>query len=718
MLGGGSAVIWAVRAVAQNALLAHSPDLAFILVASGAVAAAGLALQSSWRTSVLWGALSISGYVTALHLVDAGTAVLYQHLRPAVAPLSPTDWRIVGALAACVLTVAVGLAREANRVVPWIREHLGWARSLIVLATWACISASPLRNLEAFALEIALSTVLALAWLGAVLLAVLSVPDDALERLAKGCRSILDAESTWLGLDRVAAGAAGFVFIAASTLVLWSWERHPHLSDEISFLFHATYFARGELSAPGVPIPELFAAYQIECRLDRCISVLQPGWPALLAVGVAAGAPWLVNPLLAGLNVLLFFAFVREIYDRRLARGAVLLLATSPWYLFLGMSFMNHQATLTGGLVAVLGTTLAVRGRSVAWAAVAGAGAGFTSLMRPMDGVIVAGVASVPLFFVRGSLTRRSAALALFGIGTGAFGSLNLVYNHALTGNPFEFPVNRYLDELWGEGTNDLGFGPDRGVYPRWAHMDGFPGHSPFQAVVNAALNVTALQVELFGWATGSFLPLLLLAVWYRLSRTDWLLVGWLVAINALYALYWFASGPDFAARYWFLAVVPLCALTARGLQELGRRAVGTQDARAQARLAAALALGVIQATLVFIPWRGTDKYYRYFNTGPDVRDALQEGSWPPGVYVVRGANQPDYAAAMIYAAPDLAGGRHVFVFDSLPDTEALVRRAYPDAAIRWLDGPSLTGGGYRVYAAARSARESLGPESDSVARR
>jgi hypothetical protein len=700
-LAGGLGLSWIVAEAVKTPGLAWTSAFAFAASCFVALIVVASALRTDLRSSVLWGSLSLVGCALSLQLVDAGKAVRYQHYRPAVGPLTSDDWTIIVGLVAYALTVVAGMvqARDALRSAV---SRLGRARTSIAFCVFASVSASPLKDIQGFALEIALSTGLGLVALGAVLLAVVALPDSAVATLERRVDAVLGPADAG-GFDRRAFAAASFVIVITSALAYWVWEGHPHISDEITFLFHAKYFAAGSLAAPGVPVPELFDAYQIQCSTTRCLSVLQPGWPGLLSLGVRAGAPWLVNPLVAGLNTVLFFLFVREVYGVRFARGAVLLLAISPWFLFLGMSLMNHQATLLGGLLGVLGTARAIVRRDARWAALAGAGAGLTSLMRPLDGVIVAAVAGLPLL-LRGTRRARAAAVLLFAAGTIALGSFNLAYNRAVTGNALEFPVTTYVNDLWGEGTNNLGFGPDRGVYPLWAHMDGFPGHSPFQAIVNAALNVTALQVELFGWAVGSFFPLLILLLWGRPKAPDWLLIGWIVAINALYSLYWFASGPDFAARYWFLAVIPLVILTARGLQELAAKPILGAARSGRSAVAAGVLILAAHSLVVFIPWRSTDKYYRYFGTGPFVREALSQGRWAPGVYLIRGANQPDYAAAMLYAAPDLATGEYVFAYDSLPGSVGLLREAFPGRTIRVMEGPSVTGDLYRVYAVPEAA--------------
>lgn len=668
-----------------------TPSAGLLVAIAGAVVVYGSLSHTAFGTSVSWSALSLVGFCLALQLVDAGGAVAYPHLRPAVLPLTRSDALLIGAMVLHGILAAAGAWTHLPALRRWISREVGPSRLLIFVGAVFVLAASPMRDIRGFGLELILSTMITGAALLTFGLAIAALPRESSSRLADMAARLTGPKRD-RGLDPVAMGAAGFAVALCALLARFVYEGHPHISDEFGFLFQALYFAGGDLAAPGVPVPDLFDSYQIECSVERCLSVLQPGWPALLAVGVKLGAPWLVNPVLAGVNVLLLFSFVREVYGAGIARLSAVLLASSPWFLFLGMSLMNHQATLTFALVGVLGTTLAIRRASPQWAALAGAGVGLTSLMRPMDGVIAAVVAGIPLL-LSGPMRRRLLGSALFAIGVLALGSTNLMYNAAVTGDPLDFPVTSYVNELWGEGSNNLGFGPDRGVYPEWAHMDAFPGHSPFQAVVNAGLNLTALQVDLFGWAIGSLTPLLLFLLWGRLRRADWWMLLSICVIVALYSLYWFASGPDFAARYWFLAVVPIVVLTARALTSCADRL--SPDARPW--LVPAVALLVLQGLVVFVPWRSTDKYYRYIGTGPMVAEMLESGTWPDDVFVVQGASHPDFAGAMIYRAPDLAGAGPVFVYDTGSDVGARTRAAFPGRKVWRVEGPGRTGDVYRI---------------------
>ena len=53
------------------------------------------------------------------------------------------------------------------------------------------------------------------------------------------------------------------------------------------------------------------------------------------------------------------------------------------------------------------------------------------------------------------------------------------------------------------------------------------------------------------------------------LSRDDRLMIAVIAAVFIAHFFYYFSGGPDFGARYWFLMLIPLGALTARGISAL-----------------------------------------------------------------------------------------------------------------------------------------------------
>jgi 4-amino-4-deoxy-L-arabinose transferase-like glycosyltransferase len=407
-----------------------------------------------------------------------------------------------------------------------------------------------------------------------------------------------------------------------------------------------------------------------------------------------------VNPVLGAVNVLLAYLFLRELYPRRTARLATLLLCASPWHLFMTMSLMSHTFSLCATLVAALAVARLRRTGRLRWGWLGGVAIGLVGLMRPLEGVAVAGLLGLWALVGEGRGWRRLRIVpaAVLAIGAALVGVANFPYNRALTGSPLRFPVMAYFDAYYGPGVNDLGFGPDRGV--GWA-LDPFPGHGLLDVIVNADMNAFAINVELLGWATGSLLVLGALVLGARLRRADWLMLAAIAAIVGLHSLYWFSGGPDFGARYWYLVLLPCIALTARGLEWL------SEGATPRVRPAAALlALG---ALLLFVPWRAADKYRHYREMRPDVRELAREHGFGRSLVLVQGKRFPDYASAIVYNPADVRDpDAPVYVWDRNQATREAVLRAYADRPVWVIEGSGVTGGAFRVAGGPWSARQAL----------
>ena len=82
--------------------------------------------------------------------------------------------------------------------------------------------------------------------------------------------------------------------VMLATLLCWgALDGIPHVQDEIVYTLQARVFAGGDRWAA----ESLSWFFWLE---SPSASAFPPGWPALLALGEAVGAGWLVNPLLAG----------------------------------------------------------------------------------------------------------------------------------------------------------------------------------------------------------------------------------------------------------------------------------------------------------------------------------------------------------------------------------------------------------------------------------
>ena len=109
-----------------------------------------------------------------------------------------------------------------------------------------------------------------------------------------------------------------------------------------------------------------------------------------LALGFLVRAPWLVNPLLGVLALRCFRGFFHEAgVTGRTARLAILLLAVSPFLVFMNGTYMSHATTLVlFGLFCWRWARL-LRLEQRRDAVVAGLALGACFLVRPVDTVAI-----------------------------------------------------------------------------------------------------------------------------------------------------------------------------------------------------------------------------------------------------------------------------------------------------------------------------------------
>ncbi len=676
-------------------------------------------MRTGWPAASLWFLLALAGHAVALGLVRAGFMVGFQHYIPAdelfTSPYVP-------ALAFLILqaaAVGLGLRPWWPAVARWMRTRMGAGRAIFVVAVFVISSATLSREPWLYVAELGLAATIQLLALATIFLAVVAVPPGAGGAVTRWLAAAPGEDAAGPGsarFDRFTLVAALWTVLACAALAFFAYERHPHVPDEVVYLLHARYFAAGLLDLPLPPVPEAFELDLMTYEATRWYSPVPPGWPAFLAVGAFFGVPWLVNPLLNGLNVVLAGRLLQRVYDARTARLGVLLLASSPWFLFMGMNFMTHTLTLCAALAAALGVAkLRASPRAGAGAVLmAGAGIGLLGMIRPLEGLTIA----VLLGFWGLAAPRRHGLIARVGpvaaivLVAVAVSSIQLSYNRTMTGQATTFPLMAYTDSIYGVGTNALGFGANRGL--GWPGLDPFPGHGFIDVLVNGNLNVFQVNTELLGWATGSLLPILLLLGLGGLRRPDAWMLAVIAAIVGVHSFYWFSGGPDFGARYWYLILVPCIALAARGIDTLARTTGPSGDAPGgrdrtdpsssiaggdafDSRVhVAALALVAFTLTL-FIPWRATDKYHNYRNMRPDVRQLAATHDFGHSLILVRGNRHPDYASAAIYNPLDLASPEPIYAWDRSAEVRARVLEVYADRPVWVLDGPTRTGAGFRV---------------------
>ena len=381
-------------------------------------------------------------------------------------------------------------------------------------------------------------------------------------------------------------GALAVATLAIAGYVAYAiLERMPHVQDSVAYLFQAKVFARGQLWAPLPARPEFFEHEFLIQRDGRWFAKYPPGFPAILALGVIVGAPWLVNPVCAALSIVLVFLIGRRLAGTPTGLIAAALAVTSPFLIFLSGSFMSHPAGL---LMALLFAWLFLRREHPASALGAGIALGIGLLVRPWTMAAIAApfgiVALAELARERERALRRYSPLL---VGLLPFVAAWFGYNAALTGDPL-----RTTMEL-GWSFDRVGFGPDRGPFGFW----------PGDGLANTSRNLGLLLKHLFGWpwlATLFFVTLPFVSG--RDRRGDELLLASFVSLVLGY-LVWWADGVMYGPRFLYEGIGLLFVLSARGVVELAslaRQALVDLGVRASRPVGTTLAAAVLALLVAF----------------------------------------------------------------------------------------------------------------------
>ncbi len=462
---------------------------------------------------------------------------------------------------------------------------------------------------------------------------------------------------------------AAWCFIASLAICYGILRPIPHIWDEASYFFQARLFADGRLAGVAAPagLGPLVRTYFV---LDdvRSYSVLPPGWPGALAVGVAAGATWLVNPLLAAGCAPLLYAFVSALWGRVRARYALLLLCACPFFLFLSASLMSHTFSLFATLLAALGF---VRGRdSPTLSCVGGLGLALLFLTRPLEGALL-GLVLAGLHVRSAMLTRRWLLRTPLFLVAIAGPACWMAFNGAVGSGPFDVPVDRYFHTVLGT-ENGLGFGPDRGL-ETWFHHLG-PGHTPLEAWFNLQFNLHSANEKLWGWPGGAMLVLALGLADRRRPRTPRAVLLFCVVLVGAYMLYWY-HGECMGPRFYFVLLPAIVLLTYKGLAVLGR---------ATETSGTAIALLVIPLTLiVHVPTYGLTYYRNARGISESARDELADPPRRPAIVLVDDAPPHHYFFCAAPLNDSALSNDVIYALDrrDLHD-EARLRREFP---ARWI---------------------------------
>lgn len=470
--------------------------------------------------------------------------------------------------------------------------------------------------------------------------------------------------------------------LAATSYVSYRVYRHmPHLEDEISQCFQAKIFASGRLWCPEPRHPEFFK--KIDSLIfyqGRIFSQYPYAHSAMLALGYLAGLPWLIPPIASSLSIVVIVLMYRELYGSRAAWLIPLLALSSPFYLFLAGSYMNHTTCLLFTSLSLYMIVRAARQKRRRQYALAAIFLGLAFCTRPLSAALISLPFVLFLFAdaFRGTPRGPSGAAIFLTVLIAACCTLPL-YNFLMIGS-FTDPITTIHENELHKGKtlpgsySAIGFG--RGV-------GSFGGHSLQRALYNTNVNLGNLMIHLYGWPV--FFTLAFMAVpFITRRRTGWdrLCLASAVSLPAGYFFY-FHYGYGFGPRYWFESLPFLLILTARGIDELASLCDTGRINPAYPRPCVYALVGFLICGNLFswVPGLPDNVPYPsfYLSFRPVFRELIKEKAIHNAVVFVRQReiDNYDFMTAFELNAPDLRGDV-VFARDLGPEKNKILMQDHP----------------------------------------
>ncbi len=165
-----------------------------------------------------------------------------------------------------------------------------------------------------------------------------------------------DRMARWIAENPVLFSLLAFVILAAGAYL--AYDHYPLALDEFAQYFQAEVFAHGRLSGqypPGLvrgllPMPDQF--FFFSARTGRVVSGYWPGFPLLLTPFMFLHVPWVANPAVGVVGILLVRHLALKLMPEtpQAAGWAMLFMLASPSFSINAISFYSMNAYLTLGL--------------------------------------------------------------------------------------------------------------------------------------------------------------------------------------------------------------------------------------------------------------------------------------------------------------------------------------------------------------------------------
>ncbi len=466
---------------------------------------------------------------------------------------------------------------------------------------------------------------------------------------------------------QIAVGVIAFLLATAVGFLIL--QDFPNSSDENSYLTQARIFAAGKLWVGAPPRSEFFRArsFIMDDVRGRFFAKAFPGWAAILSLGVRAGVPWAVNPLLSAASLILAGWAGSRLLGRHGELAVVGMILMTPFFLLNAASYFNHPATVllvTLFLVAALHLS---DGAGYGWAMAAGLAAGSALWIRPGPALAL----TIPIGVWLASQWARDRRWGMLAAAAAPLAA-------AIAGlAAYDFTM---FGSIWQTG------------YGAYDPTDIQPG----LGADHLAVSGWWLLKLSFWLAPGTLAGLWFLVrgrrwrEWFRREPVLVLMLVSLVGLAISYLIFQNKGGNEYGPRYYYDGITYLAILLSAGWMRAPEALVGVVPPW-KVRRGGALALGfgallTVAGTVPFLMFHYRDKVSHNRDLFTSVERsglssalvflATGSGRMPPGDLV---RNPLDFRSGVVYAR-DLGPEADRELASRYPDRPALVYAYDPRA--------------------------------------
>jgi hypothetical protein len=374
---------------------------------------------------------------------------------------------------------------------------------------------------------------------------------------------------------------AFFVFGLVMIVRVFVLRQSVITDDENVYHFQANLLASGRLYTTSLPeTVRAFFDNQFIVNNGRWFGLYFLGHSAVLALALKVGLMEWVGAIEAALTFLLAVGVARRLFDERVAMLTALLLALSPFFIFVSATHLSQPSSSLFLTLFIYGVVRVEQSpRAARWWLLAAVALVCMVFIRPQTGILLSlpFLARITWLSARGSLRPGWVAplIAVLVLVGGAAGFLGV--NRALTGSVFRTGYQTYMAQ---------------------GHKWFFP-FGPFHTIREISQNVAQMNFWLLGWP----FSFAFVAFFQRTPRT-WTLAAVPIIASSWYGLVAVPTVAAVGPVYYAETIVPLVILTASGLERailFLRQHVG--DALPTRAVIAAPLAGALACLFAFAPF-------------------------------------------------------------------------------------------------------------------